>query len=136
MYSVICFLFLLQNVQASDTTVTKSTDKTTIILHTPKRLIAGEQTAITFTIKTNLNNEWTGYVSLALQDEKNKQNVDGLFANLFPSQYFTVSEKDSSVLEFPIAVPQQFSHPVIVKAKLYQQKNATDSISIILLCKP
>ena len=80
--------------------------------------------------------EWTGYVSLELNDEQSKQNVDGLFANVFPSQYFTVSAGDSSLLFFPVNIPHLFHHSVLVSAKLFDGQTCSDSLTVVIPFKP
>ncbi len=80
--------------------------------------------------------EWTGYLSLDLQDAGSRQNVDGLFANIFPNQYFTVDAHDTADLHFPIAIPYQFTQPLRICARMYKQQKILDSVTTIINIKP
>jgi len=137
MYKLFCSLLLLPFIGTAmpDTNIIKKTSKADIILFTPHHFSAGEPTEVTVRIKNKLPVEWTGYLTLELWDEQNGQNIDGLFANVFANQYFTVDLNDSVNVNFPLTIPNRFTHNIRVYATLFD-KQPIDSLSIILPFKP
>ena len=138
MHTFVYLLFLWQHTAffTADAIQTQRWNKADLIIRAPQKFVAGEQTEIKVVIKNKISTEWTGYVSLELAEAQSKHNVDGLFANIFPSQYFTVSIADSSLLDFPLSVPHQFQHPVVVSAKLFDGQKCSDSLTIVIPFKP
>lgn len=134
MHRLFCIHFLWQSFLffAPGTTTIQQLKRADFAIHAPQKFTAGEQTEIIVVVKNKIKTEWTGYVSLELQDKQSKQNIDGLFANIFPSQYFTVSATDSSVLLFPVSIPQQFHHSVLISAKLFDRQKCSDSLTIVV----
>lgn len=65
----------------------------------------GDRPLLIFTLQNKQQSDWTGSVSLSLQDGDAKQSVDGWFMNSIANQYFTVDAKSQYPVLFPIEVP-------------------------------
>jgi len=111
------FISVHSKASVLDTVIIKETPDVVLKLIVPSFLIAGENIELQSIIYGK--KKWTGYLTLECKNAVSKQNVDGLFHNVFPNQYFSISEKDSVLLFFPIAIPYRFGSDVLLCLKMY-----------------
>lgn len=83
--------------------------------NTPRFLREGDLMELTAKIVNTSDKELTGQTTLELVDATTGNSVDGLFNNVFPTQYFTVAANQSSVVKFPVQVPMNFAKPLTVR---------------------
>src|SRR5204862_7669825 len=81
----------------------------------PRFLREGDRMELSTKIVNLSDSEVTGQVELQLIDATTDQSVDGWFQNMYANQYFTVASKQSTLAQFSIQLPHQFSKPVIVR---------------------
>ncbi len=135
MISKCAFLFLLIPCFAkasSDTSIVKLNTVATMILQMTTPAKQGSETEINVVMKNRLPAEWTGYLLLELADAKSGENIDGLLANIFPNQYFTVGKDDSTEVLFPITIPHLLKNDIAIHVKCYRNNQICDSIQTVL----
>ncbi len=81
----------------------------------PRFMREGDKLDFSTKISNLSEKELTGQVSLELVDALTEKPVDGLFQNVFPSQYFTVAAGQSTAIKFPINIPHNFNKPLLWK---------------------
>jgi hypothetical protein len=105
-------------------TITITTQKTLMVQsNAPRFMREGDNMEFTATISNLSDKEITGQATLELVDATTNTSVDGWFQNVFPTQYFTVGAKQSSVVKFPIQIPFSYNKPltwrVVAKSENY-----------------
>lgn len=130
-----CLFFISVGSKASglDTVVIKETSDVILKLIVPNFFIAGENIELQGIVYGK--KKWTGYLTLECKNAVSNQNVDGLFHNVFPNQYFSISEKDSVLLLFPIAIPHRFDSAVLFSLKMYNQQVLVEEAEISVSIK-
>jgi len=78
----------------------------------PRFLREGDQIELTARISNMGDTALTGQASLELIDAATGNAVDGLFQNVFPNQYFTAEAGQTTVLKFPVVIPNNYYHPL------------------------
>lgn len=81
----------------------------------PRFLREGDRLELTTKIVNLSDKEFTGQAELQLFDATTNQQVDGLFRNSMPNQYFTVAAGQSDVVRFPVNVPFQYNRPLVYR---------------------
>ncbi|MBL0882032.1 MAG: hypothetical protein IBJ16_01565 [Chitinophagaceae bacterium] len=86
------------------------TQKTLMVqANAPRFMREGDKMEFSAKVSNLSDQELSGQITLELIDASAGSSVDGWFQNVFPSQYFTVSAKQSSVIKFPIQIPFSFN---------------------------
>lgn len=86
------------------------TQKTLMVqANAPRFMREGDKMEFSAKVSNLSDQELSGQIILELIDASAGSSVDGWFQNVFPSQYFTVSAKQSSVVKFPIQIPFSFN---------------------------
>ncbi|MCX8020734.1 MAG: MG2 domain-containing protein [Chitinophagaceae bacterium] len=100
----------------------------------PRFLREGDRLELSSKIVNLTDKEITGSAELQLLDAVTLLPVDGLFANRFPKQFFTVSAAGSEAVRFPVEIPYQFNKPVIwrIIAKAGSQSDGEENILSVL----
>lgn len=75
----------------------------------PRFMRASDRMEIAVKIVNMSDTELTGTTVLQLRSERDQQSIDGWFKNIFPTQYFTIGPRQSTVVKFPIEVPANFT---------------------------
>jgi 5-hydroxyisourate hydrolase-like protein (transthyretin family) len=75
----------------------------------PRFMREGDKIEFSAKVSNLSDQELSGQIMLELIDASAGSSVDGWFQNVFPSQYFTVPAKQSSVVKFPIQIPFSFN---------------------------
>ncbi|MBS1742930.1 MAG: alpha-2-macroglobulin [Bacteroidetes bacterium] len=70
------------------------------------------------------DSELTGTTQLELLDATTNKPVDGWFKNIFPVQYFTVAAGQSTVVKFPIDIPNGFNSALLYRVKAVATKES------------
>jgi uncharacterized protein YfaS (alpha-2-macroglobulin family) len=78
----------------------------------PRFLREGDQLVFPARITNMGDKEVSGQAELQVIDTETGQVVDGLFNNLFPTQFFTATPKQGTLVTFPLQVPGNFSKPL------------------------
>ncbi len=78
----------------------------------PRFLREGDKIELTARISNTGDSALTGQAYLELIDAATGNPVDGLFQNVFPNQYFTAEAGQTTVLKFPVVVPNNYYHPL------------------------
>jgi len=78
----------------------------------PRFLREGDKIELTARISNTGDTALTGQAYLELIDAASGNPVDGLFQNVFPNQYFTAEAGQTTVLKFPVVVPNNYYHPL------------------------
>ena len=81
----------------------------------PRFMREGDKLDFSSKISNLSDKELTGQVSLELVDALTEKPVDGLFQNVFPSQFFSVAAGQSSAIKFPITIPFNYNKPLLWK---------------------
>ncbi len=81
----------------------------------PRFMREGDKLDFSTKISNLSEKELTGQVNLELVDALTEKPVDGLFQNVFPSQYFTVAAGQSTAIKFPINIPYNYNKPLLWK---------------------
>lgn len=86
------------------------TQKTLMVqANAPRFMREGDKMEFSAKVSNLSDQELSGQIMLELIDVSAGSSVDGWFQNVFPSQYFTVPAKQSSVVKFPIQIPFSFN---------------------------
>lgn len=86
------------------------TQKTLMVqANAPRFMREGDKMEFSAKVSNLSDQELSGQIMLELIDASAGSSVDGWFQNVFPSQYFTVPAKQSSVVKFPIQIPFSFN---------------------------
>jgi TonB-dependent SusC/RagA subfamily outer membrane receptor len=83
--------------------------------NTPRFVRNGDRMELTAKITNLSSTELSGQAQLQLIDAGTNQPVDGLFQNVFPSQYFTAAAGQSAAVKFPVSIPYNYNQPVILR---------------------
>lgn len=81
----------------------------------PRFMREGDAMEFSAKVVNVTDKEITGVAALELIDAATNKPVDGLFQNVFPSQYFTVAAGQSVVVKFPINVATNFNSALYYK---------------------
>ncbi len=81
----------------------------------PRFMREGDAMELSAKVVNVTDKEITGVAALELIDAATNKPVDGLFQNVFPSQYFTVAAGQSAVVKFPISVATNFNSALYYK---------------------
>lgn len=81
----------------------------------PRFIREGDAMEFSAKVVNVTDKEITGVAALELIDAATNKPVDGLFQNVFPSQYFTVAAGQSAVVKFPINVATNFNSALYYK---------------------
>ena len=86
------------------------TQKTLMVqANAPRFMREGDKMEFSAKVSNLSDQELSGQIMLELIDASAGSSVDGWFQNVFPSQYFTLPAKQSSVVKFPIQIPFSFN---------------------------
>ncbi|WP_336517043.1 alpha-2-macroglobulin family protein [Pollutibacter soli] len=97
----------------------------------PRFLREGDKLTVAVKVVNLTDVEMTGQSVLQLIDAASGQVVDGLFTNVFPTQYFTAPAKGSVPVEFTMTMPYSFNRPLICRITA-KAGNHTDGEEIAL----
>ena len=81
----------------------------------PRFLREGDQLVFPARISNLTDKELSGQAQLQVIDAESGQVVDGLFSNIFPTQYFTASANQGTLVNFSLTIPGNYSKPVIYR---------------------
>ncbi|MGL6268314.1 MAG: alpha-2-macroglobulin family protein, partial [Chitinophagaceae bacterium] len=81
----------------------------------PRFLREGDQLVFPARISNLTDKEISGQAQLQVIDAGSGQVVDGLFSNIFPTQYFTVAANQGTLVNFNLTIPGNYSKPVIYR---------------------
>ena len=81
----------------------------------PRFMREGDKMDFSTKISNLSSTELTGQVNLELIDALTEKPVDGLFQNVFPTQFFTVAAGQSTAIKFPINIPFNYNKPLLWK---------------------
>ena len=81
----------------------------------PRFLREGDQLVFPARISNLTDKELSGQAQLQVIDAESGQVVDGLFSNIFPTQYFTVAANQGTLVNFNLTIPGNYSKPVIYR---------------------
>lgn len=86
--------------------------KLMVVPNATRFLREGDRMELPVKISNLTDSEMTGQVSLQLTDPTTGVTADGQFTNRQPNQYFTVGAGQSTVVNFPLDIPYQYSKPL------------------------
>ncbi len=81
----------------------------------PRFLREGDRIDLSGKISNLTQKEITGQIELRLLDAETLNPVDGWFQNVIPNQYFTAGAGESVPVSFSIAIPAQYTRPLIYR---------------------
>lgn len=93
-----------------------TTQKTLMVQpNLPRFVRNGDQLEFSAKITNLSDKELSGQATLQLIDPTTNQPVDGLFQNVFPTQYFTAAASQSGNVKFPVSIPYNYNQPVTIR---------------------
>ena len=97
----------------------------------PRFLREGDRMEFSAKIVNVTDKEISGQATLELLDAASNQQVDGLFKNIFPAQYFTAGAGQSIAVKFPIDIPSNFNSALTYRI-IAQAGNVSDGEEAVL----
>lgn len=105
-----------KNLEFGVSTATITTSKPLMVQpNLPRFFRQGDALELAVKIANTDTAELTGTCTLELIDAITGNAVDGWFANVFPTQYFTVDAMGNVVVKFPIQIPNNAINPLIIR---------------------
>lgn len=81
----------------------------------PRFFRQGDEMELAVKIANTDTAELTGTCTLELIDAITGNAVDGWFANVFPTQYFTVDAMGNALIKFPMQIPNNAINPLTIR---------------------